>query len=99
MRFLGLPEKAASIFAQMSEKDRKFLWAFAYGVNRGIQFALERTPVNRDLVTCNVDPLVGILRHLPVHLDTLLVDPTPRRGPRRQSGLREDTLQRLRRLS
>jgi penicillin G amidase len=41
LRLLGLKEKADSLFAQMKPAEKDILWAYTYGVNKGIQEALK----------------------------------------------------------
>lgn len=43
MRLLGLSEKAHSLFAKMTEDQRARLWAYAHGVNRGLNTPEART--------------------------------------------------------
>ena len=42
MRFLDLPTQAKAIFKDMVESEQKILWAYSYGVNRGLRAALKK---------------------------------------------------------
>jgi glutamate formiminotransferase len=56
----------------------------------------ECTTVQCDAVASHIDPKIGRLNYFPVDRDAAGSNPAPRVGPRADSGLRQDSIQRLR---